>query len=94
MVGVGWCPSGVDPAAVLVESHAGPRSDLRALFELAEDSAVQLNGYIDAGDVFVAVAGERVVGHLQLVDSGEAKASEIKNMAVAPSYRGLGIGRR
>ena len=37
--------------------------------------------------MIVARAGDGIVGHLQLVDG------EIKNMAVAPSHRGLGIGR-
>jgi ribosomal protein S18 acetylase RimI-like enzyme len=80
--------------AVRVESHSGPRADLRALFEEAEDSAAQLDGYIGAGDVLVAVAAGRVIGHLQLIDVPGAGASEIKNMAVAPGQRGRGVGRR
>jgi GNAT superfamily N-acetyltransferase len=42
--------------------------------------------------VLVALAGELIVGHLQLVDSADAGHSEIKNMAVAPSHRRRGIG--
>jgi ribosomal protein S18 acetylase RimI-like enzyme len=79
--------------AVRVESHTGPRADLRALFEEAEDSAAQLDAYIDAGDVLVAVAAGRVIGHLQLIESPGAGASEIKNMAVEPGQRGRGVGR-
>jgi ribosomal protein S18 acetylase RimI-like enzyme len=71
-----------------IEPFGGPRGELRALYEEAEDSAAQLDGYLEAGDVLVAVHGERVVGHLQLVDG------EIKNMAVDPAHRGRGIGRR
>src|SRR4051794_13348873 len=71
-----------------VERHTGPRAELRPLFAEAEDSAAQLDGYLEAGEVLVAVARERVVGHLQLVDG------EIKNMAVEPAHRGRGIGRR
>jgi lactoylglutathione lyase len=84
---------GPGPASVHVELHTGPRSELRALFEMAEDSAAQLDSYLDAGQVLVAVAGERVVGHLQLVDTADAQQSEIKNMAVDASYRSRGIGR-
>jgi len=84
----------VDPTDVRVEEHIGPRRDLRALFEMAEDSATQLDSYIEAGDVLVAVSGERIVGHLQLVDADEGRHSEIKNMAVEPRYRGRGIGRQ
>src|SRR3954469_25463518 len=42
--------------AVRIEEHAGPRSALRALFELAEDSSAALDAYIDAGRVLVRAA--------------------------------------
>ena len=70
-----------------VEEHTGPREDLRALFELAEDSAQQLDSYLDAGRVLVARSDAQIVGHLQLV------GREIKNMAVLASHRRRGIGR-
>jgi ribosomal protein S18 acetylase RimI-like enzyme len=79
--------------AVRIESHTGPRAELRALFEEAEDSAQQLDAYIGAGDVLVAVAAEQVIGHLQLIDVPGSRVSEIKNMAVAPDQRGRGTGR-
>jgi GNAT superfamily N-acetyltransferase len=78
---------------VSVREHAGPRASLRWLFELAEDSADQLDAYIDAGRVLVAVAGEEVVGHLQLTETGKARELEVKNMAVAPRRQGRGVGR-
>ena len=86
--------AGRDPTteAVRVERYTGARSGLRALFEEAEDSAAELNSYIDAGEVVVAIATDGVVGHLQLIDRDE-DTSEIKNMAVAAAYRGRGIGR-
>ncbi len=70
-----------------VEDHAGARSELRPLFELAEDSASELESYIDAGRVLVAVEGGRAVGHLQLI------GSEVKNMAVVESHQRRGVGR-
>jgi ribosomal protein S18 acetylase RimI-like enzyme len=88
-----WTGSDHDGATIRVERHAGPRDELRALFEEAEDSPRQLDAYIDAGDVLVAVARERVVGHLQLIDDRDGDACEIKNMAVDATYRGRGIGR-
>jgi predicted N-acetyltransferase YhbS len=78
---------------VRVREHAGPRDALRPLFELAEDSADALDAYIEAGRVLVAVDDGRVVGQLQLTDADEPSAAEIKNMAVAPSHQGRGIGR-
>lgn len=75
-----------------MESYTGPRAGLRALFEAAEDSTAELNCYIGAGEVLVANASDRVVGHLQLIDD-DADTSEIKNMAVEAAYRGRGIGR-
>lgn len=80
-------------AAVRIVPHTGPRSELRALFAMAEDSDAQLDSYLDAGEVLVAVAGRQVVGHLQLVDAADADQSEIKNMAVEPAHRHRGIGR-
>ena len=80
--------------AVRIESHAGSRAALRALFEEAEDSAQQLDAYIGAGEVLVAVVTDRVIGHLQLIDVAGADVSEIRNMAVEPGQRGRGIGRR
>lgn len=78
---------------VRIYCYDGPRADLRALFELAEDSAVQLDSYLDEGEVFVADAGGAgIVGHLQLVDVDES-AGEIKSVAVAPDHQQHGIGR-
>jgi GNAT superfamily N-acetyltransferase len=81
------------PEAIRVERYTGARSELRALFEEAEDSAAELAAYINTGEVLVAVTGDGVVGHLQLLDDG-SDASEIKNMAVEAAYRRRGIGRR
>ena len=78
---------------VRVEEHTGPRAELRPLFELAEDSAEALDGYLHAGRVLVAVDGDRIVGHLQLTGADDESAVEIKNMAVAPSHQGRGLGR-
>ena len=88
-----WTAAGRRDEKVHVSRHAGTRSDLRRLFEEAEDSAQELDTYIDDGDVLVAIAGDRVVGHLQLIDRPADRASEIKNMAVEATYRGHGIGR-
>jgi GNAT superfamily N-acetyltransferase len=52
----------------------------------------QLDAYLDAGEVLVAIAGDRVVGHLQMIETAAADASEIKNMAVEAAHRGRGIG--
>ena len=87
-----WTTDDAEPEAVRVEPHTGPRSELRALFEEAEDSAAELDAYIDAGEVLVALINATAVGHLQLIDADD-DTSEIKNMAVDAGYRGRGIGR-
>ena len=73
--------------------YDGGRSALRFLFSEAEDSAQQLDSYINAGRVLVAWRGEEPVGHLQLVTTGHGEV-EVKNMAVVPALRGTGVGRR
>jgi predicted N-acetyltransferase YhbS/catechol 2,3-dioxygenase-like lactoylglutathione lyase family enzyme len=85
-----WGP----PQPLRIERHSGSREELRALFAEAEDSSHQLDAYLDAGDVVVAVEDGRVVGHLQRVDGVDPGVTEIRNMAVAPAQRGRGIGRR
>lgn len=79
---------------VRIEVHTGDRERLRPLFQLAEDSAAELASYFSAGTVLVAIAGDDVVGHLQLVDTAVAGRAEIKNMAVLESERRRGIGAR
>jgi ribosomal protein S18 acetylase RimI-like enzyme len=82
-----------DDLRIAVREHSGPRAPLRGLFALAEDSAEQLDAYIDAGRVLVAGAGAEVVGHLQLTETGRPGELEIKNMAVLPERQGRGVGR-
>lgn len=81
-------------ADVRVEVHSGPREELRPLFELAEDSPEQLDSYLAAGRVLVALQGTTVVGHLQLVETGRPGEAEIKNMAVREDRQGRGVGAR
>src|SRR3954471_6979689 len=85
---------GAASRGVRIAEHAGPRSEIRSLFALAEDSGAQLDAYIDAGRVLVAIDGEQIVGHLQLTDTGDPAEAEVKNMAVEPSHQGAGVGRR
>ena len=75
-----------------VEEFLGDRATLRPLFEAAEDSATALDGYIEQGRVLVAKRGQVVLGHVQVVESGNGDA-EIKNMAVDDAERGHGVGR-
>jgi GNAT superfamily N-acetyltransferase len=75
-----------------VVEYRGPRSDLRRLFALAEDSERELETYIESGRVLVALEGEEIVGHLQLTDTAEPAEVEVKNMAVEPGHQRRGIG--
>jgi ribosomal protein S18 acetylase RimI-like enzyme len=87
-------PDGTTVGSVRVEPYSGERELLRGLFELAEDSRAELDSYLHAGQVLVAVVDAEIVGHLQLVDTGRPGRAEIKNMAVREHLRGRGIGRR
>jgi GNAT superfamily N-acetyltransferase len=75
-----------------VEWFTRSRSELRPLFELAEDSASVLDEYLPLGRVLVAVEDGDVIGH-QLIPSARSEAIELKNMAVVPSRQGAGVGR-
>ena len=78
---------------IRVVEHSGPRSELRPLFALAEDSEEELAAYIDDGRVLVALEGGAVVGHLQLTETARRDEAEVKNMGVDPAHQGRGIGR-
>lgn len=83
---------GRDPDPVDISEYTEDRAGLRSLFELAEDSVTQLDGYLDAGRVLVARRGGSVLGHLQLVPTAADGVLELKNMAVVLQVRGTGIG--
>jgi ribosomal protein S18 acetylase RimI-like enzyme len=74
--------------------HQGPRTQLRGLFELADDSPEKVDRYIDFGRVLVASDGDEIVGHLQLVPDTQPNVVEIKSLAVHEGFRRRGIGRR
>jgi len=78
---------------IRIERYTGPRAALRPSFELADNSAQELDAYIDAGRVLVAVCGDGIVGHLQLTDTERPDAAEVKNMAVAEAFQRRGLGR-
>jgi GNAT superfamily N-acetyltransferase len=80
-------------ADVAIREFSGSRAPLRGLFELAEDSAPELDAYIDSGRVLVAEHGDEIVGHLQLTEPSRADELEVKNMAVMPRLQGRGVGR-
>jgi ribosomal protein S18 acetylase RimI-like enzyme len=82
----------VSSPAPVVELYQGERAVLRPLFELAEDSASELDSYLDQGRVLVARLCGEVVGHLQLVGTERPDQAEVKNMAVREDLQGRGIG--
>jgi ribosomal protein S18 acetylase RimI-like enzyme len=73
-----------------VERFLGARSDLRRLFELADDSSSAIDGYIEAGEVLVVQRGNEVVGHIQFIPSGQHW--EIKSIAVLEQVQRQGLG--
>lgn len=87
-----WDAGGRTLAPDIVE-HPGPRRALRRFFELAEDSARALEGYVDEGRVLVAVIGDEIVGHVQITDTPRVHELEIKSLAVDPMMQRRGIGR-
>ena len=87
-------PDATSAGEIRIETHHGSRDDLRALFELAEDSAAELDSYIESGRVLVDVSGGEVIGHLQLTGTDDPRQAEIKNMAVRETCQGQGVGRR
>ena len=80
--------------ATRIESYHTDRNALLPLFELADDSLVQVRAYMALGNVLIARDGDMIVGYLQIIDTDAAGTLEIKSMAVRETYQGRGIGRR
>ena len=80
------------PHDVRIESYGGPRDSLRPLFELADDSATELDSYIDAGRVLVAVSDGEVIGHLQLTDTGDRGRQRSRTWPYAKTAKDKGLG--
>jgi ribosomal protein S18 acetylase RimI-like enzyme len=78
---------------VEIDWYTGARSELRSLFELAEDSPERLRTSIDEGQVLVATEAGQILGYLQLVDSHRPGEAELKSMAVGEHRQRQGIGR-
>jgi ribosomal protein S18 acetylase RimI-like enzyme len=76
-----------------IAEYHGPRRALRRLFELAEDSSLALEAYLDDGRVLVALQGDQIVGHVQITETPQESELEIKNVAVDPVVQRRGIGR-
>ncbi|MGE5274111.1 MAG: GNAT family N-acetyltransferase [Verrucomicrobiota bacterium] len=75
--------------------HRGPRSELRSLFGLADESDERIDSYIDLGRVLVAIDNRgRIVGHLQLAPDAQPDVTRIENLAVDPRFQRRGIGSR
>jgi ribosomal protein S18 acetylase RimI-like enzyme len=81
------------PTALRVVRHHGPRSPLRPLFELAEDSARALDAYFHEGRVLVALDGDDIIGYVQVTATGTRREAEIKSLAVDPTRQRRGVGR-
>ena len=82
------------PEGDRIDWHDGPRAPLLHLFELADDSRVQIDSYIDLGRVLVARNEQGdVVGHLQLVPASPDTV-EVKSIAVQEDHQRRGIGGR
>ncbi len=75
---------------LLIQRFTGARSQIRAFFELADDSTSEIDGYIEAGEVLVARRGDVVVGHVQFIPFGVQW--EIKSVAVSERLQRQGIG--
>jgi hypothetical protein len=76
------------PHDVRIESYGGLRDSLRPLFELADDSADELNSYIDAGRVLVAVSDDEIIGHLQLTGPCTRSSAASRRSPRPRSFRG------
>ena len=81
-------------APVVIAPYAGDRAALLPLFRLADDSELEIAGYLLQGTVLVARDGEALVGHVQMIEHDPPSTWELKSVAVAFAHRDRGLGRR
>lgn len=84
-------PTHSDVQGVRIELHHGSRHELWPLFELADDSALAIQRYLDLGLVHVASLGGVAIGHAQIVPH-DVRLWELKSLAVLAPYRDRGVG--
>ena len=75
-----------------IERYTADRDALLELFALADDSPAHIASYVALGDILVARDGPDIVGHAQVINSGEVGVLELKSLAVIEAHRGEGIG--
>lgn len=71
--------------------HTRDRAELLPLFRLADDSDAAIASYLARGEVLAARAEHTIVGHVQMIEDGEAW--ELKSLAVVEARRRCGLGR-
>ncbi len=70
---------------VRIETYSGPRDNLRPLFELAEDSAAELDSYIGAGRVLVATSDGEIIGNLRFYQRQGFRMRSVERDAFTPA---------
>jgi hypothetical protein len=78
----------VDEPPATIEWYTGDRDALRPLFELAEDSAAELDSYLHSGRVLIARSGPRIVGHLSPASMPGGGKTSVRRSNRAPIRRG------
>lgn len=75
-----------------VEIYRCDRRHLMPLFLLADDSRDQVERYFALGEVLVFRDDREIIGHLQMLETGDPGVFELKSLAVLPGRRGSGVG--
>ena len=79
-----------DQMPIAIQVFHGSRSELLPLFVRADDSPIEIDSYLELGEVFVARRAQRIIGHVQLISAGSDW--EIKSLAVIEVEQGRGVG--
>lgn len=69
------------------------KKDLLPLLLLADEQEDMINRYLERGDLYALMQGEKALAVIVVTDEGNG-VLEIKNLAVDPALQGRGYGRR
>jgi len=82
------------PNQRLSRAPVGSRERFLPLFLLADESAQQVQSYMNAGDLYVYSSEDDNVAGIVLAIPLEPDVVELKAVAIASQQQGLGIGKR
>jgi len=80
--------------SVSIVRWRGDRKELYHLFQIADDSEMQIAANLNVGELIVAGQSGHAIGMAQITGTQDASRLELKNIATLTAFRAKGIGHK